>query len=191
MAEENYVEGCFMQRPPLIEACGFCFRKIRFETCVKETCTPNTVICANSSSLIAEGRKGELELHVNNYSSSEPRHVDMVLHSDVRAVERSEFDQQVQAKLSYIEQYKLEREKEQKLEEEEELKRLRKELIPIAQPMPYFDRPFIPKSHYFIDLAIFQLIYGPDDKYDNELEMINMTEYRLFPTKEPPDAALF
>nr|GEZ82322.1 protein WVD2-like 4 [Tanacetum cinerariifolium] len=71
--------------------------------------------------------------------------VDVVLHSDVRAVERSEFDQQVQAKLSYIEQYKLEREKEQQLEEEEELKRLRKELIPIAQPMPYFDRPFIPR----------------------------------------------
>ncbi|GKC50811.1 WVD2-like protein 4 [Tanacetum coccineum] len=64
------------------------------------------------------------------------RPVDLVLHSDVRAV---------QEKLSYIEQYKLEREKEQKLEEEEELKRLRKELIPIAQPMPYFDRPFVPR----------------------------------------------
>ncbi|PWA54720.1 hypothetical protein CTI12_AA433360 [Artemisia annua] len=73
------------------------------------------------------------------------RPVDLVLHSDVRAVERAEFDQQVQEKLSYIEQYKLEREKEQKLEEEEELKRLRKELIPKAQPMPYFDRPFIPR----------------------------------------------
>lgn len=73
------------------------------------------------------------------------RPVDLVLHSDVRAVERAEFDQQVQEKLSYIEQYRLEREKEQKLEEEEELKRLRKELIPKAQPMPYFDRPFIPR----------------------------------------------
>lgn len=31
------------------------------------------------------------------------------------------------------------------LEEEEEIKRLRKELIPKAQPMPYFDRPFIPR----------------------------------------------
>lgn len=71
--------------------------------------------------------------------------VDLVLHSDVRAVERAEFDQQVQEKLSYIEQYKLDRERQQKLEEEEELKRLRKELVPKAQPMPYFDRPFIPR----------------------------------------------
>lgn len=29
--------------------------------------------------------------------------------------------------------------------EEEELRRLRKELVPKAQPMPYFDRPFIPR----------------------------------------------
>ncbi|KAI7736948.1 hypothetical protein M8C21_019211 [Ambrosia artemisiifolia] len=71
--------------------------------------------------------------------------VDLVLHSDVRAVERAEFDHQVQEKLSYIEQYRLERERLQKLEEEEELKRLRKELVPKAQPMPYFDRPFIPR----------------------------------------------
>ncbi|KAL7604595.1 hypothetical protein Lser_V15G20293 [Lactuca serriola] len=71
--------------------------------------------------------------------------IDLVLHSDVRAVERAEFDHHVHEKLSYIEQYKLEREKQQKLEEEEELKRLRKELVPKAQPMPYFDRPFIPR----------------------------------------------
>jgi len=31
------------------------------------------------------------------------------------------------------------------LAEEEEIRRLRKELIPKAQPMPYFDRPFIPR----------------------------------------------
>lgn len=29
--------------------------------------------------------------------------------------------------------------------EEEEIRRLRKELVPKAQPMPYFDRPFIPR----------------------------------------------
>ncbi|KAJ0712353.1 hypothetical protein HanOQP8_Chr09g0333891 [Helianthus annuus] len=71
--------------------------------------------------------------------------VDLVLHSDVRAVERAEFDHQVLEKLSYIEQYRLERERLQKMEEEEELRRLRKELVPKAQPMPYFDRPFIPR----------------------------------------------
>lgn len=31
------------------------------------------------------------------------------------------------------------------LAEEEEIRRLRKELVPKAQPMPYFDRPFIPR----------------------------------------------
>ncbi|KAK6155031.1 hypothetical protein DH2020_009279 [Rehmannia glutinosa] len=53
------------------------------------------------------------------------RPIDLILHSDVRAVERSEFDHQ--------------------LAEEEEIRRLRKELIPKAQPLPYFDRPFIPR----------------------------------------------
>ncbi|KAL0728051.1 hypothetical protein Bca4012_024144 [Brassica carinata] len=98
--------------------------------------------------------------------------VDLTLHSDVRAVERAEFDQQyvidsvkslwaylfsnhpyvfciesqkVAEKMSFIEQYKMEREREQKLAEEEEIRRLRKELVPKAQPMPYFDRPFIPR----------------------------------------------
>lgn len=45
----------------------------------------------------------------------------------------------------FAEQLRLERERQQKLEEEEMIKQLRKELVPKAQPMPYFDRPFIPK----------------------------------------------
>ncbi|CAA0820279.1 TPX2 (targeting protein for Xklp2) protein family [Striga hermonthica] len=73
------------------------------------------------------------------------RPIDLVLHSDVRAVERSEFDQQVSVKMNFIEQYKMERERQQRLEEEEEIRRLRKELVPKAQPMPYFDRPFVPR----------------------------------------------
>ncbi|CAA7031306.1 unnamed protein product [Microthlaspi erraticum] len=71
--------------------------------------------------------------------------VDLTLHSDVRAVERAEFDNQVAEKLSLIEQYKMERERQHKMAEEEEIRRLRKELVPKAQPMPYFDRPFIPR----------------------------------------------
>ncbi|PKA53675.1 Protein TPX2 [Apostasia shenzhenica] len=51
--------------------------------------------------------------------------IDIILHSDVRAIERADFD-------NY-------------LEKEEEIKRLRRKLIPRAQLMPYFDRPFIPK----------------------------------------------
>ncbi|KAK2663301.1 hypothetical protein Ddye_001875 [Dipteronia dyeriana] len=71
--------------------------------------------------------------------------IDLKLHSDVRAVERAEFDHQVAEKMTLIEQYKMERERQQKLEEEEEIRRLRRELVPKAQPMPYFDRPFIPR----------------------------------------------
>ncbi|CAF2126014.1 hypothetical protein BRARA_C02968 [Brassica rapa] len=71
--------------------------------------------------------------------------VDLKLHSDIRAMERAEFDYQVAEKTSLIEQYKAERQEQQKVAEEEELRRLRKELIPKAQPMPYFDRPFIPR----------------------------------------------
>ncbi|KAG6408142.1 hypothetical protein SASPL_131145 [Salvia splendens] len=72
------------------------------------------------------------------------RPADLVLHSDVRAVDRSEFDHQIAMKTNLIEQYQMERERQQKLEEEEEeIRRLRKELVPKAQPMPYFDRPFV------------------------------------------------
>ncbi|GJW20965.1 zf-CCHC domain-containing protein [Tanacetum coccineum] len=35
MAQENYVKGCSIQRPPLLESDGFCFWKARFETYVK------------------------------------------------------------------------------------------------------------------------------------------------------------
>ncbi|KAK4767590.1 hypothetical protein SAY86_015340 [Trapa natans] len=73
------------------------------------------------------------------------RPLDIKLHSDLRANERTEFDQQVAEKMSLVEQYKMERERLQKMEEEEDIRRLRKELIPRAQPMPYFDRPFIPR----------------------------------------------
>ncbi|PIA63017.1 hypothetical protein AQUCO_00200795v1 [Aquilegia coerulea] len=73
------------------------------------------------------------------------RPIDLKLHSDVRAVERAGFDNYVSVKLSLIEQYKLEKERQQKLAEEEEVRRLRRELVPRAQPMPYFDRPFVPQ----------------------------------------------
>ncbi|XVF58405.1 hypothetical protein PTKIN_Ptkin07bG0063500 [Pterospermum kingtungense] len=71
--------------------------------------------------------------------------IDLRLHSDVRAEERAEFDHQIAEKMRLIEQYKMERERQQKMAEEEEIKRLRKELIPKAQPLPYFDRPFVPR----------------------------------------------
>ncbi|CAH9099473.1 unnamed protein product [Cuscuta epithymum] len=72
------------------------------------------------------------------------RTIDLVLHSDMRAADRAEFDHKVEEKLCIIEQQKMERDRLQKLAEEEEIRRLRKELVPKAQPLPYFDRPFIP-----------------------------------------------
>ncbi|KAJ8762831.1 hypothetical protein K2173_022960 [Erythroxylum novogranatense] len=71
------------------------------------------------------------------------RPIDLQLHSDVRALERAKFDYQVAEKMNLIEQYKIERERFQKMAEEEEVCRLRKELVPKAQPMPCFDRPFV------------------------------------------------
>ncbi|RZC69366.1 hypothetical protein C5167_032562 [Papaver somniferum] len=73
------------------------------------------------------------------------RPIDLKLHSDVRAVERADFDTQVAEKLSLLAQHRMKKHRQQKLGEEEEVKRLRKELVPRAQPMPYFERPFIPK----------------------------------------------
>ncbi|GJS55531.1 hypothetical protein Tco_0628893 [Tanacetum coccineum] len=35
MAQENYVEGCSMQKPPFLEPNVFCFWKARFKTYVK------------------------------------------------------------------------------------------------------------------------------------------------------------
>ncbi|OEL33745.1 hypothetical protein BAE44_0005232 [Dichanthelium oligosanthes] len=72
--------------------------------------------------------------------------IDLVLHSDVRALERAEFDQHVLERNNFAEQQRLEWERQQELEEQERIRQLRRtELIPKAQPMPYFDRPFIPK----------------------------------------------
>ena len=48
------------------------------------------------------------------------------------------------------------------LEEEEEIRRLGKELVLRAQPMPYFDRPFVPKKcmHVVINMyALWSIIH--------------------------------
>ncbi|KAJ1690227.1 hypothetical protein LUZ63_014382 [Rhynchospora breviuscula] len=76
--------------------------------------------------------------------STEP--LDLILHTDLRAIDRAEFDHQVAERINFIEEIKSERERQRKMEEEEEIKKLRKELVPKAQPMPSFDRPFVPKK---------------------------------------------
>lgn len=61
-----------------------------------------------------------------------------MLHNDIRAKARAEFDRLVAEKMSLIEEYRKERERQRKLAEEEEIRSLRKELVPRAQPLPYF-----------------------------------------------------
>ena len=36
--------------------------------------------------------------------------------------------------------------------EEEEIKRLREKMIPLAQVMPFFDRPFVPNKYVLLPL---------------------------------------
>ncbi|KAJ4804488.1 TPX2 (targeting protein for Xklp2) protein family [Rhynchospora pubera] len=76
--------------------------------------------------------------------STEP--LDLILHTDIRAIDRAEFDHQVAERINFIEEIKSERERQRKMEEEEEIRKLRKELVPKAQPMPSFDHPFVPKK---------------------------------------------
>ncbi|KAJ1265975.1 hypothetical protein BS78_08G115500 [Paspalum vaginatum] len=71
--------------------------------------------------------------------------IDLVLHSDMRAVGRAKFDHQVAERNSFMEEVKLKRERQQKLDEEIEIKQLRKEQVIRAHPMPDFTRPFAPK----------------------------------------------
>uniref|UniRef100_J3NEF1 TPX2 C-terminal domain-containing protein n=1 Tax=Oryza brachyantha TaxID=4533 RepID=J3NEF1_ORYBR len=71
--------------------------------------------------------------------------IDVVLHSEVRAVGRARFDHQVAERNSFLEKLNMERERQQKLDEELEIKQLRKEQVPRAHPMPDFSRPFVPK----------------------------------------------
>lgn len=68
------------------------------------------------------------------------------LHTESRSAERAKFDHLMEEKFYYLMQQRLEEERLWKLAEEEEIKRLRKEMIPYAQLMPFFDRPFVPKK---------------------------------------------
>ncbi|XP_052195435.1 microtubule-destabilizing protein 60 isoform X4 [Diospyros lotus] len=67
------------------------------------------------------------------------------LHTEQRAARRALFNYTVATKLYLMEQHKRQVEKLQKMIEEEEVRMLRKEMIPRAQLMPFFDRPFFPQ----------------------------------------------
>ncbi|WJX36986.1 hypothetical protein P8452_24807 [Trifolium repens] len=67
------------------------------------------------------------------------------LHTQERAVKRAIFNYEVTTKLYLMELKKRQEEKLMKMIEEEEIRLLRKEMVPRAQLMPYFDKPFSPQ----------------------------------------------
>ncbi|KAJ4749117.1 TPX2 (targeting protein for Xklp2) protein family [Rhynchospora pubera] len=66
------------------------------------------------------------------------------LHSEERAVRRASFDYMVASKINSLEIIRRFEEKILKVIEEEEIKIMRKDMVPKAQLMPIFDRPFYP-----------------------------------------------
>ncbi|TYI13289.1 hypothetical protein ES332_A08G048100v1 [Gossypium tomentosum] len=67
------------------------------------------------------------------------------LHTGQRAVKRAMFNYSVATKFYLLEIQKKQVEKVQKMIEDEEIRCLRKEMVPKAQLMPFFDRPFFPQ----------------------------------------------
>ncbi|CAM6088117.1 unnamed protein product [Calypogeia fissa] len=72
------------------------------------------------------------------------RPVEFRHYSDSRAIERAEFDNYMAERALYMEMQKQEAERLRQLAEQEEIKRLRREMVPRAQLMPFFNQPFIP-----------------------------------------------
>ncbi|KAI3704440.1 hypothetical protein L1987_74660 [Smallanthus sonchifolius] len=71
--------------------------------------------------------------------------MEVKLQTKERAVKRAFFNYSVATKIYLMEQQKRQIERIQKIIEEEEVRMLRKEMIPRAQLMPLFDRPFVPR----------------------------------------------
>ncbi|KAG6660045.1 hypothetical protein CIPAW_03G077700 [Carya illinoinensis] len=102
-----------------------------------------------SSSSTRSMTKDELKDRLFDKSKPYPKEntkpQEIKLHTQERAVKRAMFNYEVANKLYIIEQQKRRAEKLQKMIEEEEIRLLRKEMIPRAQLMPFFDRPFFPQ----------------------------------------------
>ncbi|XP_075510436.1 microtubule-destabilizing protein 60-like [Primulina tabacum] len=71
--------------------------------------------------------------------------VEFRLHTQQRAVHRSIFNSSVAIKLCIMERQKKQVEKLLKKIEEEEVRMMRRNMIPRAQLMPLFDKPFSPQ----------------------------------------------
>ncbi|KAG6547015.1 hypothetical protein Mapa_011632 [Marchantia paleacea] len=65
-------------------------------------------------------------------------------HTQARAAERALFNMQVTEKSIRADEERQEKEKRMQHDADEEIKRMRKQMVPHAQKMPFFDRPFKP-----------------------------------------------
>ncbi|KAJ6421226.1 hypothetical protein OIU84_028577 [Salix udensis] len=77
------------------------------------------------------------------FDKSKPQ--EFKLHTGQRALKRAMFNYSVATKIYMNEQQKRQIERIEKIIEEEEVRMMRKEMVPRAQLMPYFDRPFFPQ----------------------------------------------
>ncbi|KAG8373515.1 hypothetical protein BUALT_Bualt11G0032200 [Buddleja alternifolia] len=90
-------------------------------------------------------RKSSQKVVHKSWVKENTRPLEFRLHTQQRAAQRAIFNSCVEIKLCIIEQHKKQVEKVLKVIEEEEVRMLRREMIPRAQLMPLFDRPFLPQ----------------------------------------------
>ncbi|KAL5574041.1 hypothetical protein UlMin_023638 [Ulmus minor] len=101
---------------------------------------------AEKDQVIKEGiYEGRTKIKACTKESTSRRPQEIKLHTQERAIKRAIFNYEVATKLYFIEQQRKQQERIQKLVEEEEIRLLRKEMVPRAQLMPFFDRPFFPQ----------------------------------------------
>ncbi|PWA54862.1 TPX2-like protein [Artemisia annua] len=129
------------------------------QKCVKNTCNNNDVVRSPTravksvsptlpikTKVSAISTKASLkENTVQTISKENTKFMEVKLQTKERAVRRAFFNYSVATKLYIMEQQKRQIERIQKIIEEEEVRELRKEMIPRAQLMPLFDRPFFPR----------------------------------------------
>ncbi|KAK9071512.1 hypothetical protein SSX86_010081 [Deinandra increscens subsp. villosa] len=86
-----------------------------------------------------------VDYKLQTMSKENTKSMEVKLQTKERAVKRAFFNYSVATKIYLMEQQKRQIERIQKIIEEEEVRMLRKEMIPRAQLMPLFDRPFFPR----------------------------------------------
>ncbi|XP_071709490.1 uncharacterized protein [Rutidosis leptorrhynchoides] len=86
-----------------------------------------------------------LDFKLQTMAKENTKSMEVKLQTKERAVKRAFFNYSVATKIYLMEQQKKQIQRIQKMIEEEEVRLLRKEMIPRAQLMPLFDRPFIPR----------------------------------------------